>query len=435
MISEIIDKKVDDFSRLPDQECASLISSQLLEALESELYLEWQIIAKFMAIPYELRDNLCDLFSSALKKNTEKLGGQAVNVWLKKYLDQYAFKERGLNTFFEFTSNSHEIKKLFKEDQLKLMRILRMYDYLFVTPPLDLEGLAVANIFRFTMQGDYETQKISSQISFQNQPVSVPKQIIIEKIILSEALKKYPEAGEQLITSQKIELKSFPEPVRPSVKNWLADYVHLLGYEDHDAIERTNYLFHTTNTHHLSEADRERLACILKAFDEKTPINIDPVRKQIIFNFPANRQIVPSPPAKRDPLLRGEVEFGKHSSMQKTQDPPDIYEMYRIKKTEPEEKLSAGKMFSPKIDSNIQEAKFDFPQKMPYEKAQEHVSRSSVKSPSSHGTSTYHVAENAKPANSNLQPYRITPFDTRKNEDPRPPVNPNNVIDLKSRNT
>ncbi|MEK7598144.1 MAG: hypothetical protein AAB487_00200, partial [Patescibacteria group bacterium] len=38
------------------------------------------------------------------------------------------------------------------------------------------------------------------------------------KATLSEALKNYPELGEQLITSEKITLHSFPEPVRPSIK-------------------------------------------------------------------------------------------------------------------------------------------------------------------------------------------------------------------------
>ncbi|MFA6973955.1 MAG: hypothetical protein WC238_04450 [Parcubacteria group bacterium] len=122
------------------------------------------------------------------------------------------------------------------------------------------------------------TQKIindnSQEIAYQAQ---------LDHLPISEALKVYPEIGEQMITSERISLKNFPEPVRPSLKNWLADYTFTVGYDNTDSIKRGNYIFHGNNTLRLLAADREKLGYILKAHDEQSPITIDKVRKQIVF--------------------------------------------------------------------------------------------------------------------------------------------------------
>lgn len=104
------------------------------------------------------------------------------------------------------------------------------------------------------------------------------------ELTIFDAMKNYPEIGEQLITSEKIKLRSFPDPVRPSIKNWLTDYAFTVGFDNKDSIKRGNYLFHSTNTSRLSSDDRQRLAYILKANDEKTPVMVNKDLKQIIFS-------------------------------------------------------------------------------------------------------------------------------------------------------
>ena len=111
----------------------------------------------------------------------------------------------------------------------------------------------------------------SYQANHENTPVQI-------------ALKKYPEIGEQLITSDRITLKSFPSPVRPSIKNWLADYNFLMGYDrERSGIERTNYLFHNANTQKMSPAERERLSLILRSYDENYPLTVNKNTKQVVF--------------------------------------------------------------------------------------------------------------------------------------------------------
>ena len=106
-----------------------------------------------------------------------------------------------------------------------------------------------------------------------------------QNILFTQALQQLPDLGEQLITSDRISLKNFPEPVRPSIKNWIADYTFSLGGFDaqHSTIARGNYLFHGDNTMHLSSDEREKLSYILKAYDENAEVTINKETKQIIF--------------------------------------------------------------------------------------------------------------------------------------------------------
>jgi hypothetical protein len=119
-----------------------------------------------------------------------------------------------------------------------------------------------------------ETQKQKESKQFQESLVS---------ILLSEALRIYPEVGEQLITSSKISLRSFPYPVRPSIKNWLADYTFILGYEKHESMARSRYLFQEANAKKLPAPERQKLAYLLKSFDENLPITVNKRTQQVIF--------------------------------------------------------------------------------------------------------------------------------------------------------
>ena len=70
----LLEKKFEDFAHLPDQECASIIQDYFLEALKSNIYIDWEIVAKFINTPYGARETLCRLFNSAIKKNNQKIG-------------------------------------------------------------------------------------------------------------------------------------------------------------------------------------------------------------------------------------------------------------------------------------------------------------------------------------------------------------------------
>ncbi len=115
----------------------------------------------------------------------------------------------------------------------------------------------------------------------------------LEKLPINVALQKYSDLGEQLITQNRIKLAVFPDLVRPSIKNWLADYTYVVGISNRDPIARGNYLFKNENTRNLSIQDREKLALILKSFEEKIPLTINAKTKQVLFLTPEIKKETP----------------------------------------------------------------------------------------------------------------------------------------------
>jgi len=100
---------------------------------------------------------------------------------------------------------------------------------------------------------------------------------------LAKALQEYPKLGEQNITSNMLTLKYFPEPVRPSIKNWITDYHDNMGAGKHEVMDRGNFLFHSTNGKTLTSGERQKLTMVLRALDENTPVQIDPTRQMLVF--------------------------------------------------------------------------------------------------------------------------------------------------------
>ena len=194
----------------------------------------------------------------------------------------------------------------------------------------------------------------------QNTPSVYQKKSVgakIESITIFDAMKAYPELGEQLITSEKITLKNFPEPVRPSIKNWLADYTFTIGFDNKDSIKRGNYLFHNANTSKLSSGDQQRLAYILKAYDEGAPITVDKSAKKIIFSQEENTNYK-TPRVAEQSSLRGRQIPNK---TQNTNNPPAGGQ-----NTKPTaEKMRVNPQSSSAMHNTIS---YSSPQKLPYEK-------------------------------------------------------------------
>lgn len=143
----------------------------------------------------------------------------------------------------------------------------------------------------------------------------------IEKLTLSAALQKYPEVGEQLVTSNRILLNRFPEPARPSIKNWIADYTFTMGFDPHDSAARGIYLFQNKNTRNLNRQDQSNLSHLLKAFDTGETIKINSTLKQVIFpRFTIEKRSAPetrhsAPPIDLSPEKK--PAFSSNTSFQK----------------------------------------------------------------------------------------------------------------------
>lgn len=227
-----------------------------------------------------------------------------------------------------------------------------LVQHLQISPSIAKQVVAILNQKIFSV-----VKNISIQ-NFSPSQIDQVQENKIEKLTLSDVLKSIPEIGEQLITNEKISVKGFPEPVRPSIKNWLADYYLNLGNEKHNSMQRGAYLFRNKNGLTLSDLDRQRLDFILRASDEKSMLEIDVTAKKIIF--PKFEKATPSktiPPVKpKNPLGRsiGSQNFSSNYSA-------------------PTFDFSRGDMqinqhLHEKTIPNIQKESYSSPQKMSFEK-------------------------------------------------------------------
>jgi hypothetical protein len=285
MIQNDLQSMIINFSKLSDQNCALLLQSRLLEALEIEdpTFLEWEMLAKFISVDYSLRDDLCKFLNYYLKRNSQNIAGIQVNVWLKKYLDKYARIPREPETFLRYATSNPEIKRLNEKDQIRLMRIFRLYDYLLVEPVPDLDCPQAINLMRFPMRLSKPLREILAEMSSAQTEETYSSQTVSEHLPVKEALQKFQKIGEQAVTNSPIKLKSFDRPVRPSIRNWLYDYTSHLGQTGHSSMDRTNYLFRSENAVKLSSLEKEKLSIILRSFDENTPLPIDAGRQEVVF--------------------------------------------------------------------------------------------------------------------------------------------------------
>jgi hypothetical protein len=111
----------------------------------------------------------------------------------------------------------------------------------------------------------------------------VQEKIKTVRLPLLKAMSEYRHLSEQPITNEKIKLKSSPEPVRPSLGNWLRSYREEIGIGFHETAQRGIFLFQSQNGKRLSNEERARLNLILKSVEEEYPLEIDIAHETIIF--------------------------------------------------------------------------------------------------------------------------------------------------------
>jgi hypothetical protein len=161
------------------------------------------------------------------------------------------------------------------------------------------------NLFSVLYQAVYDgVLARAREFSKKGNPIGVyraEQQQNIEKknisLSLSEALQRYPKMAEQLIGLGMLKLKYFPQPVNPSIKNWMVDYHDFLGAGKHNAVERTDYLFHSDNGKKVTAFERRKLMEIFRSLEEGTALAIDNETQKIIFDLKGDFPVSASVPA------------------------------------------------------------------------------------------------------------------------------------------
>lgn len=140
----------------------------------------------------------------------------------------------------------------------------------------------------------------------------------IVKLPLLQALSKYEQLGNQLITEERIKLRSQSETVRPSLLYWIKYYRDELGVGHHDSVQRGNFLYRSENGKKLSPEERERVNLVLKSVEENYPVEIDTEQSIIIFPAfvaqPALVRVSQTPTQMQPPMAPQRASFQPNSS-------------------------------------------------------------------------------------------------------------------------
>lgn len=370
----VIQLKIVAFPHLSDSECENILREHYLESFEIEVPMEQRLIGKLFLMPYTLRDIPRERFKKALSQNQQKIGDLTIKQWIEEFERKYNEKTRNISASVDFVNTDSRAQKLSLTAKYMLKKMLHDYDYLLITSIPAIEP----DLSRIVSNPPLDESLISSKSQQEMQDVvfqkpaysSISQESInksdqsFKKINLRDAIQKYKELNDQLITSLHIRLKNYPEPVRPSLKNWISDYTFKTGFDSHSSMDRGTYLFQSENTKALNAIDRRKLGYILKAYDENAEVEVDETSKQIVF-------------PKNEPTWREDMK--PTNASQEKEELKDIFERGREIEERIEKKAASvpqkGKFdmkpkfspVNPDASASNENIRFSSPQKLPFE--------------------------------------------------------------------
>jgi len=277
------------FPELPIVDAQKILSSEILECMNRDIDLGDLLSARYTFLPYGTQDKERIALKEAILKNVELIGGVSIGEWLATFDKLFKPEEREEDAVRDFMTRDSRVAGLSKDEQVVLQVILGWYDKYLATELLSIFDVAVI------MSGQPAQRSQSDTGSrFGGQPATV-------RLPLLQALSKYEQLGNQLITEGRIKLRSQTETVRPSLLYWIKYYRDELGVGHHSSVDRGNFLFRSENGKKLTPEERERVNLVLKSLEENYPVEVDTEQSVIIFPpFVAEQapvaQMPPTPP-------------------------------------------------------------------------------------------------------------------------------------------
>lgn len=266
------------FPELPPKEAQELLQKNLLEFLSGEIDLADRLAVRYTFVGYNLQNEDRQNLKSAILKNQEQIGEVTIGDWLKDF-DRFANPEdRDSQATLSYITQSPKAAALDKSKQNILRKLLGIYDQWLATELLNIFDLAV--LYRQTDSGSNLRRDVSPQ---DQRRIGVFSNAQSVQLPLLQALSKFENLGNQLVTAERIKIKSQVEPVRPSLFYWIKYYRDELGIGQHSSVERGQFLFRSENCKKLTPEERERVNLILKSIEENFPLSIDPARQEIVF--------------------------------------------------------------------------------------------------------------------------------------------------------
>jgi hypothetical protein len=271
------------FPVLPQTEAEKIYREHILDFFRVDVDFKERLSTRYIFDGYGGKEEDRKRLLAAVLQNSERLGQFTIGEWIKLFEQRFKFETRNKKTATLFLTQTSEAASLGKNEQVILGKILAVYDEYICREAID--DLDIAS-----------TEEQPSRTS-NGRPsnASVSDAIRITSLPLLQALSKYENLGNQLITGERLKIKSQAEPVRPSLLYWVKYYRDEMGIGQHNSVERGQFLFRSENGRKLSAEERERVNLILKSIEENFPLSIDPGRQEIIF--PAFQGVLVDSPA------------------------------------------------------------------------------------------------------------------------------------------
>ncbi|NCQ05963.1 MAG: hypothetical protein GW815_00110 [Candidatus Moranbacteria bacterium] len=136
-----------------------------------------------------------------------------------------------------------------------------------------------------------EILTIEPKLVVEKEEEIMPKKVTMNLPVL-QALSQYERLGDQLITKERIRIKTQGEPVRPSLSYWIKYYRDELGVGHHDSVAIGDFLFRSENGKKLSPIEREYVSLLIKSIEGNFPLSIDVESQEIIFPISSDVTVV-----------------------------------------------------------------------------------------------------------------------------------------------
>jgi len=346
---------------LDENNLLKLFQFHLLDALNGRIDINDRLTGRMYLLPETAFETETNRMIEALKQNKQRLGSQPivlkedseptapmVKYWLSDY-DRYFGPEKQTTMEQEqYLSHNPNVALLTPLEKNVLRQILQLYDNL---KPISLAlidkyqnlaestgaeqkpaapkvapALTAPRGERSELYEAAPTTKASSTIiAPSSTPIAqTPAATTVTQKTLRQIAQENKEALNQTLTTAPIKIADFDQPVRPTIKNWLVDYVKMKGAGHHESLERSNYLFNSLNTRTLADKERNLLAEILKAYDDDLPLPVNSQDQTILldkltgsnFNAPMSQkrapQTIPAEPRGERSELYGAAPNGNY---------------------------------------------------------------------------------------------------------------------------
>lgn len=273
------------FPDLPLAEAEEILSTEVISFVRSGIDVDDRLSVRATFTPYDVDDQDRKALQHAILQNKEKIGSLTIGEWLSTFDKSYEPLKRNDNAILDFLTHESRVASLSQIESNILRTILFFYEHWLATRRLNIFDLAFlgkdGEAYSVGMKVNPSTVAKLSQGGSRTASLSGESEKV--RMPLLQALSKYENLGNQLITNERIKIKSQPEPVRPSLLYWIKYYRDELGIGHHSTVDRGNFLFRSENGKRLSPEERERVNLVLKSVEENYPVDIDTEHSEIIF--------------------------------------------------------------------------------------------------------------------------------------------------------